>query len=232
VVAGISSNDDAEDTVFAGFDMAADGSQFTVSPEGGADIASVAGMTTSVTPRDDGYETMRANGRAGDEQSRLAARVVRDDDNEVLLAADVWSHGNRATQTAQSGYFAWGNTTSQAAVDALNAGNVSVNFAGNMSVDKLTDVSMTVDFGSNPTWTGTWNNPGYSFGAGGVVSGADLISEPGQFTENVVAEQSFVQGVLLGEPGGAHGIAHVIDVTLAEQDRIKDVGLLREVIAD
>jgi hypothetical protein len=58
------------------------------------------------------------------------------------------------------------------------------------------------------------------------------VSQPGQFTENVVAEQSFVQGVLLGEPGGAHGIAHIIDVTLADQDRIKDVGLLREVIAD
>ncbi len=91
---------------------------------------------------------------------------------------------------------------------------------------------MTVDFGTNPTWTGTWTNPGYSFGAGGTVSGADLISQPDQFTDNVVADQSFVQGVLLGEPGGARGIAHIIDVTLEGQDRIKDVGLLREVIAD
>ena len=41
-----------------------------------------------------------------------------------------------------------------------------------------------------------------------------------------------MQGVLLGEPGGARGIAHIIDVTLVDQDRIKDVGLLREVIAD
>ena len=109
VVSGISSSDDAEDTTFARFDMAADGSQFTVSPEDGADIDSVTGMTTSVTPRDDGYENMRANGRVGDEQSRIAARVVRDDEDQVLLAADVWSHGNRGTQTTQSGYFAWGN---------------------------------------------------------------------------------------------------------------------------
>ena len=57
-----------------------------------------------------------------------------------------------------------------------------------------------------------------------------MISLPGQFTENVVADQSFVQGVLLGEPGGARGIAHIIDVTLADQDRIKDVGLLREAV--
>lgn len=228
VVTGTSSSDDAEDTAFARFDMADDGSQFTVSPEGGADINSVSGMTTSVTPRDDGYEAMRANGRVGDEQSRLAARVVRDEEDQVLLAADVWSHGNRSTQAAQSGYFAWGNATSQAGLDTLNAGNVSVNFSGPMSVDKNTAASMTVDFGTNPTWVGTWTNPGYSFGAGGTVNGADLMSQPGQFTENVIPEQSFVQGVLLGEPGGAPGIAHIIDVTLTDHGRIKDVGLLRE----
>ena len=232
VVAGTSSSDDAEDTAFARFDMAADGSQFTVSPEGGADINSVSGMGTSFSQRNDDYENMRSTGRVGDEQSRITARVVRDDEDQVLLAADVWSHGNRANQTSQSGYFAWGTATSQAGLDTLNAGNVSVNFSGPMSVDNRTMGSMTVDFGTNPTWTGTWTNPGYSFGAGGVVSGADMISLPGQFTENVVADQSFVQGVLLGEPGGARGIAHIIDVTLAGQDRIKDVGLLREVIAD
>ncbi len=157
---------------------------------------------------------------------------MRDDENQVLLAADVWSHGNRANQTSQSGYFAWGTATSQAGLDSLNAGNVSVNFSGPMSVDNRTVGSMTVDFGTNPAWTGTWTNPGYSFGAGGTVSGADLISQPGQFTENVIADQSFVQGVLLGEPGGARGIAHIIDVTLLNQDRIKDVGLLRDVVPD
>lgn len=232
VVSGASSSGDPEDTAFAGFDMASDGSQFTVSPEGGADINSVTGMGTSVTQRNDGYENMRATGRVGDEQSRIAARVVRDDENQVLLAADVWSHGNRANQTSQSGYFAWGTATSQAGLDSLNAGNVSVNFSGPMSVDNRTVGSMTVDFGTNPAWTGTWTNPGYSFGAGGTVSGADLISQPGQFTENVIADQSFVQGVLLGEPGGARGIAHIIDVTLLNQDRIKDVGLLRDVVPD
>lgn len=230
VVAGISSSDDPEDTTFARFDMAPDGSQFTVSPEGGADINSVTGMTTSVSQRFDDWENMRSNGRVGDEQSRIVARVVRDDEGQVLLAADVWSHGNRANQTSQSGYFAWGTATSQAGLDALNAGNVSLNFSGPMSVDNRTTGSMTVDFGTNPTWTGTWTNPAYSFGAGGVASGADLISLPDQFTGNVIADQSFVQGALLGEPGGARGIAHIIDVTLVDQGRIKDVGLLREVI--
>jgi hypothetical protein len=60
-----------------------------------------------------------------------------------------------------------GEPTSQAGLDTLNAGNVSVNFSGPMSVDNRTMGSMTVDFGTNPTWTGTWTNPGYSFGAGG-----------------------------------------------------------------
>lgn len=230
VVAGTSSSADSEDTTFARFDMAADGSQFTVSPESGGEINSVTGMTTSVTPRDDGYETMRANGRAGDEQSRLAARVALDDEDQVVLAADVWSHGNRGTGVTQSGYFAWGDATSQTGLDTLNAGNTSVNFSGPMSVDKNTVGSMTVAYGTNPTWTGTWTNPGYSFGAGGTVTGADLMSQPGQFTDNVIADQSFVQGALLGEPGGARGIAHIIDVTLTNQDRIKDVGLLREVV--
>lgn len=230
VVDGSSSSDDSEGTAFARFDMASDGSQFTVSPEGGADINSVTNMGGSVSPRNDGYENMRRTGVSGDEQSRIAARVVRDDDDQVLLAADVWTHGNRGTRTSQSGYCAWGTATSQAGLDSLNAGNASVNFSGPMSVDKSTVGSMTVDFGTNPVWTGTWTNPAYSFGAGGTVSGADMISQPGQFTENVIADQSFVQGVLLGEPGGARGIAHIIDVTLVDHDRIKDVGLLRDVV--
>ena len=232
VVSGISSSGDAEDTSFARFDMAPDGSQFTVSPEGGTNINSTSGMTTSVTQRNDGWGNMRSNGRVGDEQSRIVARVVRDEDNQVLLAADVWSHGNRGSgaQSAQSGYFAWGTATSQAGLDTLNAGNASINFSGPMSVDNRTVGSMTINYGTNPTWTGNWNNPGYSFGAGGSVSGADLVSQPGQFTDNVIVDQSFVQGVLLGEPGGTPGIAHIIDVTLVDHDRIKDVGLLREVI--
>ena len=62
------------------------------------------------------------------------------------------------------------------------------------------------------------------------MSGADLISQPGQFTSNVNAAQSFVQGALVGEQGGPRGIAHIIDVTVEGQGRIKDIGLLREVI--
>ena len=227
VVSGVTSTGDPVNTQFAKFNLAPDGTQFSVAPEGGDQIHSVP-MTTIVTGRDDGYGNLRARGQEGDVQSRLIARVVQNDDGEVLLAADVWTHGTH--DNAQSGYFAWGTTTSQGSLDSLNAGNVSLNFTGPMSVNNATTGSMTVNFGSNPTWTGTWTNPSYNFGAGGVVTVANLISQPDKFSNNVVGTGNFVQGALVGEPG-ARGITHVIDVTLEGQGRIKDVGLLRDVIA-
>jgi hypothetical protein len=230
VVMGVTSSADSANTTFAKFDLAADGTTFTVDPAGPNEIKSVTGMTTIVTPRGDGYDNLRSSGRTGDEQSRLVARVVRNDDDEIQLAADIWGHGNRATGDAHSGYFAWGIATSQAGLDSLNSGNVSVDFAGPMSVDNKTSAAMTVNFGTQPTWSGMWTNPAYSFGAGGQVSGVNLISSPAQFTPNVVHDGSFVQGAVLGEPGH-QALAHIIDVTLTDQQHIKDVGLLRPVTA-
>ena len=231
IVSGFSSTGDAEDTEFGSFRLAADGTDFSVSPKtgdlSGGDIDSLL-MTTIITPRPDGYNNMRSRGDEGDVISRLIARVAQDDEDEILLAADIWTHGTLASP--QSGYFAWGNATSQAGLDTLNAGNVSVSYSGAMSVNNATIGAMTVNFGSAPNWTGTWTNPDYSFGAGGTLSGVNLISQPGQFTSNVTGTDSFVQGALVGEPGGAHGITHIIDVTLEGQGRIKDVGLLREVV--
>jgi hypothetical protein len=232
LVAGLTSTGEPENTTFQRFTMADDGTQFTVDPGGPSQINSVPGMTTNITPREtDDYGNLRANGRNGDEQSRLVARVVQEDGQQgpILLAADIWAHGNRVTNANQSGYFAWGTTTSQAGLNALNAGNVSVSFAGPMSVDNSTVASLRIDFGANPVWTGTWTNPGYSFGAGGVVTGADLISEAGKFSANVVKDGSFVQGAMLGEAGQPRGVAHIINVRLADQRLIRDVGLLREV---
>ncbi len=232
IVSGFSSTGEAEDTEFGSFRLAADGTDFSVAPKtgdlSGGDIDSLT-MTTIVTPRPDGYNNMRPGGDQGDVISRLIARIEQDDDSEILLAADIWTHGTVANP--QSGYFAWGNATSQAGLDTLNAGNVSVNYSGAMSVDNATIGAMTVNFGSNPNWTGAWTNPDYSFGAGGTLSGVNMISQPGQFTSNVIGTGNFVQGALVGEPGGAHGITHLIDVTLEGQGRIKDVGLLRDVVA-
>ncbi len=226
LVDGITSSADVEDTEFVRFDLDPNGTGFVVDPNGTNQITSVP-LTTNVQPRPDGYENMRANGVLGQEQSRVIARVIRDEDNQVQLAADVWSHGNRSTGAAQSGYFAWGTATSISGLNLLNGNGLSVSFAGPMSVDNSTAASMTVNFGSQPTWTGTWTNPDWSFNAGGSVSGVNMISRPEQFSSNVQAG-SVVQGALLGEPGRL-GIAHIIDVNLTDVGRIKDVGLLRDI---
>jgi len=102
-----------------------------------------------------------------------------------------------------------------------------VSYSGAMSVNNSTNAAMTVNFGSQPNWTGNWTNPAWSFDAGGSVTGVNLMSDPAQFTSNVQSG-SFVQGALVGEPGG-QGITHIIDVRLSGgPGHIKDVGLLRE----
>ena len=228
IVAGFTSDGDAEGTEFGRFELNPDGTRFRVSPDSGGTIDSVP-MTTDVTPGSGGYNNLFSVGSQDGVNSRVTARVEQDDAGKVQVAADIWTHGTR--ENARSGYFAWGTTTSQAGLDALNAGNVAVNFTGPMSVDSATTGSITVNFGASPIWTGTWTNPAWTFGAGGAVSGANLISQPGQFTSNVTGSGNFVQGALLGEADGPRGIAHVIDVTLEGQGRIKDVGLLRDVVA-
>lgn len=231
LVDGRTSSADPADTSFHRFDLAPDGSQFTVDPGGEGEINSVTGMDTTYGSRPDEYENLVATGRSGDEQSRIGARVIRSDDGEggpgdIEVAADIWTHGNRATGKIQSGYFAWGNATSQAGLDSLRGQGASVRFSGPMSVDNATVGSMTLNFGTQPAWSGNWVNPGYSFSAGGRMSGVDLVSDSDKFSANVLAD-SVVQGALLGEPG-SQSIAHIIDVNLADKGRIKDVGLLRE----
>jgi hypothetical protein len=218
--------DENQSATIRRFDMAPDGSQFVVDPDGDDEIASVTGMTTEFFTREDEYENLFANGRAGDEQSALGARVIRNENDEIEVAADVWTHGNRATRAARSGHFAWGVSTSQAGLDTLNGQGVSVSFAGPMSVDNRTTGSMVLNFGTQPKWTGNWANPNYNFSAGGPMSGVDLISDSSQFSANVQSG-SVVQGAVLGEPG-RQSIAHMIDVDLTGRGRVRDVGLLRQ----
>ncbi|MCC7258365.1 MAG: hypothetical protein IT486_08330 [Gammaproteobacteria bacterium] len=228
LVAGLTSNGDVEATSFERFDLAGDGSAFVVDPGGPDEIESV-GMGVIVTPRGDGYENMRSRGRVGDHESRLIARIVRDGESgDIELAADIWTDGNRTNSALdRSGYFAWGIATSQSGLNLLSGNGLSVAFTGPMSVNNATQASLTVNFGSQAGWSGTWTNPAWSFGAGGSVNGVNLLSSPSQFTGNVQSG-SVVQGALLGEPGRM-GIAHLIDVNLAGVGHIKDVGLLREV---
>lgn len=228
IVSGVTSNGEAEETGFGRIDIASDGTSFVIDTDSGDDIVSVP-MTTNIQPRPDGTSNLRSTGREGDVNSRLVARIVQDENDDIVLAADIWTHGTR--ENAQSGYFAWSKATSQGGLDALRAGNVSLNFSGPLAVNNATAGSMTVNFGATPNWTGTWTNPAWSFGAGGTVTGANLISLPDQFTTNVTGSGNFVQGAIVGEPGARTGILHIIDVTLEGQGRIKDVGLLRDVVA-
>lgn len=226
IVDGVSGQGPGEDTVIARFDLAGDGSQFTVAPGETGQIASVGGMTPAFIDRPDEFENMRSGGVDGDQASRLIARVIRDSNGDIVASADTWAHGNTATGTANSGFFAWGVSMAQADLNALHGNAVSAVFSGPMSVDNATTASITLNFGTNPTWTGGWANPGYSFDAGGVLTGVDLVSDPAQFSGNVGAD-SFVQGALLGD-SSSKSIAHVIDVDIAGVGRIRDVGLLRE----
>ncbi len=228
LVAGLTSDGDVEETSFERFDLASDGSSFVVDPDGADEIESVE-MGVTITPRSDSYEGMRSRGREGDHESRLIARIVRDGESgDIELAADIWTDGSRSNSALnRSGYFAWGIATSQSGLDLLNGNGTSISFAGPMSVHNATQANLTVNFGSQASWTGTWTNPAWSFGAGGTVNGVNMLSNPAQFTSNVQSG-GVVQGALVGEPGRM-GITHLIDVNLAGTGHIKDVGLLREV---
>lgn len=226
-VDGVTSTDDVENTSFRRFDMNPDGSGFVVDPGGEGEIDSVVLDDINIQPRPDGYENMRARGADGDVESRMIARVEREGEGaDIELAADIWVHGNRDTRTGNSGYFAWGTATSAAGLELLNGMGISLTYTGPMSVDNATNASITVDFGSQLAWSGSWDNPAWSFDAGGTVNGVNLLSDPGSFSSNVEAG-SVVQGALLGEPGTRQGLTHIIDINLTDGRHIKDVGLLR-----
>lgn len=228
VVTGTTGSDAPAATEFARIELATDGRSFLIRRLDGSLIASVPGMATVYLFRPDDYEGLRASGETAELRSRLLGRIVRGNTGDLRLAADIWSHGSLTGGPVNSGFFAWGIAATPAALDALNAGNVAATFRGAMSGDNATTATLTLNFGSQPAWTGNWVNPAYTFSAGGAIIDADFISLPDRFSANVVASESVVQGSLVGD-AGARGVAHLIDVTLAGQGLVRDVGLLREV---
>ncbi|MEE4184164.1 MAG: hypothetical protein V2J12_00205 [Gammaproteobacteria bacterium] len=227
VIEGVASVGDAETTRFARAAVAADGTSFTIA-EAGEPVINSAPLVPSYLPRSDGFETLRAVGDdGGDQRSRLIARVLRQGD-AIQFAADVWGDGNVATQAALSGMLAAGTAVSQADLDTLTNSGVgsTLQFSGPMSVDNATNANIALSYGANPLWTGSWENPAYSFTAGGGLQGANFVSDSAQFSANV--QGGFVQGALLG-PLGDQAVAHIVEVTLDNPGLIRDVGLLREV---
>jgi hypothetical protein len=227
VIDGVASVGDAATTSFARATVAADGTSFTIAGDGQPVINS-APLVPRYLPRPDGFETLRAVGDdGGDQRSRLIARVLRQG-ADIQFAADVWGDGNIATQAALSGMLAAGTAVSQADIDTLSNNGVgtTLQFSGPMSVDNATNASIALSYGANPLWTGSWENPAYSFTAGGGLQGANFVSDSAQFSANV--QGGFVQGALLG-PLGDQAVAHIVEVTLDSPGLIRDVGLLREV---
>ena len=226
IVDGPDTKAPANDTTLGRFDVTDNGG-YVIRSEGNPDIELVTPLLTRFTPRPDDYENMEALGIDGDFRSLVLARVIRNSGGEVIEAVDLWINSNASTGAANSGFFAWGTAMPQAGLDELNAGaGVSATFSGVMSVDGSTFSTITVDFGTQPSWVGTWANPAFSFDAGGVVVGPDLVSEAASFSDNVGAD-SYVRGAVLGQPNNK-SIAHVIDVDVAGVGRVRDVGLLRE----
>lgn len=232
VIEGRESVGDPAETSFARFDFddggdLSDGVTGFQIDQDGQTIVNSAPVNVALLDRPDEFETLRAQGVDGDQASRLVARVLRQGD-DIQYAADVWTDGDQATREIQSGFFAWGTATTAAEIDRLNNTGMgsTLNFQGPMSVDNSTIANLTLAYGADPTWTGSWDNPAYSFSAGGRMQGADFASDPTQFSTNV--QSGFVQGALLG-PRGDHAVAHIVEVTLDNPGLVRDVGLIRQV---
>jgi hypothetical protein len=219
--------DDTSGSNVVRYDMVPDGSQFVVDPGGSDELVSVGNLQRQDVPG-----PPRLNGVVDGTESKL--NVVKgqpDGDGYFDQAAGIWRHGSTTNQTPDntaSGVFAWGMASSMETLDTLNAGNITARFSGNMSGDTNTTAEIVVNFGSQPTWSGNWNNEGnFNFDAGGPVQAVDLVSDPGQFSSNV--KSGYVQGVLLGDTG-SQSVAHAVDVILdtggGNELTVRDVGLL------
>jgi hypothetical protein len=229
VVAGAGGSGNAEDTELTTFSVTSDGSSFVVASGERNEIQSVS-MAADLAPRGGDVYILDSVGASttssGTQVSQLQARVTSTDGVNIIDAADFWLNANvvAGAVDAQSGYFAYGTATTLADLDQLRNLNTSVNFSGSMLAADGTTASITLNYGTASTWTGNWSG-NYGFDAGGVVAGANFVSEPSQFSSNVAG--GYVQGVALG-PLGDQSAAVAIDVNLNGIGNIKDVGLLQQ----
>lgn len=223
--------DDTSTSNIVPFSLATNGGDFGVNPD--AAIADMETVTSLEGLQSPSFSNSRFQGADGDTASLIVANLNNAANGELSNASGIWRHGsatNPNDSNTSAGVFAWGVASTQNVLDTLNAGNVSVMFNGTLAGDTRTSASMIVNFGAQPSWTGSWQNAerGFNFDAGGSVNGANLLSNPGQFSANVVPVDSYVQGILLGESGD-QSVAHAISIILNSGDVIKDVGTLRQI---
>ena len=223
IVAGSGSIGDADDTELGRFELNPDGTGFVVNAGEANEIQSTT-LTPIYSDRPDGAENMRALGVDSPinptQVSQVLARVLRQGDGTIDLAADVWGNSNLPDDTS-SGFFTWGQAISQADIDSLSAAETTLTFSGPMSVDNTTIATISTTLGAN-TWNGQWQNPNYTFSAGGRMDGASFGSDPAQFSNNV--NSGFVEGAIVG-PATRRAATHAVDVDLQGVGRVRDVGL-------
>ncbi|MGI9293282.1 MAG: hypothetical protein ACR2PS_04810 [Pseudomonadales bacterium] len=213
------------------FSIAAGGGNFQLNP--GDVVTGVQGVTSLDGLQSPGFAgPSRFQGANGDTGSLIIANVNSDANGELIDAMGLWRHGSLTNQNdsnTSAGVFAWGIASSQDVLDRLNAGNnITATFSGNMASDTRTSATMTINFGTQPNWSGNWQNAerGFNFDARGGISGANLISTG--FSSDVIDDgSSYVQGILQGEEGN-QSVAHAININLTNGGIIKDVGTLRQ----
>lgn len=230
VVPGTSEPGDGNPDAVVPYSMATDGGQFVVDPGGSGELVSVDNLTPFTAAQPNRFE-----GRGDGFEDKSIALTRRDTQGAIDQASGVWKHTDLVSPdgaNSQSGNFVWGVASSQATLDALNNSGqgISASFSGRMTGDLATTANMQVNFGASPSWTGNWSNSlkNFRFDAGGNLTGVNLVSDPSQFSANVVqGSGSYVQGVLLGERGDL-SVGHAVDVTLSSGENIKGVGVLRQ----
>lgn len=220
---------DNTNTTVVPFDMDPGVDHFVVDPGGDQEVVSNDNLQRAPSLGPPRYEATVD----GVESKLFVLQGTPATDGTYDRASGIWRHGSITDQTTdntQAGVFAWGIASTLQTIDTLNAGNVTATFSGPMIGHTDTLASITVNFGSQPAWSGSWDNPGYSFTAGGPVQVVDLVSDPAQFSSNVAS--GYVQGALLGA-AGSQSVAHTVDVILdtgaGNQLIVRDVGLLPQV---
>ncbi len=210
------------------FALAATGANFQLNADG--IVEGVDGLTSldGLQPR--GTSNSRFLADDGVTASLIVANIRNAANGDINNASGIWRHGavnDQNDSNTSAGVFAWGIASTQETLNRLNASNVTVNFSGVMAGDTRTSATMAVNFGTQPTWSGNWENTarGFNFDANGAVQGVNLISTG--FSDNVVAQGSYVQGILQGEAGN-QSVAHAINVTLTDGGIVKDVGTVRQ----
>ncbi len=139
-------------------------------------------------------------------------------------------------ESTDYGTFVYGTTTSLAAIDGLQAGNVTAHYTGTTMVNR-TPVDITIDFG-NGSWHGSWNGGAdgdnvkvvkgslnvwhatgnMGFNARGTLSGANLITKSISAGDGTVdLAKSVVENAVFGNKAQIVGGGYQITKTLTNR---------------